>query len=197
LFENYKRYHYFLHHKKEDLGTEKKQVVAGIAEFYKPEELPGIKVILVSSGAVGMGMNILKLKNRPSKLSDIQALAAIGQSRLMSVYEDECRKYGFHAAQLLLTADGLKQRERHLNALNCIHSLWSMDALPVINENDSISVDELKFGDNDILAALISVMVRADFTLILTTSDGIYSGGREKPEFESFTGQQTQGNNEE
>ena len=135
----------------------------------------GINVILVSSGAVGTGMNILKITKRPSRLSDIQALAAIGQSYLMSQYNKYCTKYGFHAAQLLLTADDLRNRERHVNIMNCINSLWANGNLPIINEDDSVSVDELKVGDNDTLAAFVAVMTRTSLTILLTTVDGLYT----------------------
>ena len=133
----------------------------------------GRQVILVSSGAVGMGMRASGLKRRPRHLSEVQALAAMGQVTLMAMYEAECAKYGFQAAQLLLTADDLRSRERHLNAVNCIEALLSHDVLPIINENDPVSVSELKFGDNDTLAALLGSMIRADLTIILTTVDGL------------------------
>ena len=107
----------------------------------------GRQVIFVSSGAVGTAMKMLKLKKRPSHLSEVQALAAIGQVKLMSLYQAECQKRGFHAAQLLLTADDLRARERHLNLENCIEALLSQNVLPILNENDPVSVDELKFGD--------------------------------------------------
>jgi glutamate 5-kinase len=131
--------------------------------------------MLVSSGAVGMGMRILGLQKRSAKLADIQALAALGQSRLMSIYERNCAECGFHAAQLLLTSEGLRDRKRYLNVLNCVNALWNQGNLPVINENDSVSIDELKFGDNDTLAALLAVMMRADLTILLTTVDGLHS----------------------
>ena len=133
----------------------------------------GKQVILVSSGAVGTGMKSLGLKKRPRRLSQVQALAALGQVKLMSMYEAECEKLGFRAAQILLTAEDLRSRERHLNALNCIETLLSDGVLPIINENDPVSVDELKFGDNDILASLLASMTRADLTIILTTVDGL------------------------
>ena len=133
----------------------------------------GRQVILVSSGAVGMGMRASGLKRRPRHLSEVQALAAMGQVTLMAMYEAECAKYGFQAAQLLLTADDLRSRERHLNAVNCIEALLSHDVLPIINENDPVSVSELKFGDNDTLAALLGSMIRADLTISLTTVDGL------------------------
>jgi glutamate 5-kinase len=133
----------------------------------------GRQVILVSSGAVGMGMRAAGLKRRPRHLSEVQALAAMGQATLMAMYEAECRKYGFRAAQLLLTADDLRSRERHLNVANCIEALLAHGVLPVINENDPVSVSELKFGDNDTLAAFLGSMIRADLTIILTTVDGL------------------------
>ena len=133
----------------------------------------GRQVILVSSGAVGMGMRASGLKRRPRHLSEVQALAAMGQVTLMAMYEAECAKYGFQAAQLLLTADDLRSRERHLTAVNCIEALLAHDVLPIINENDPVSVSELKFGDNDTLAALLGSMIRADLTIILTTVDGL------------------------
>lgn len=144
-------------------------LVAQIAALRKS----GRQVIFVSSGAVGTAMKMLKLKKRPSHLSEVQALAAMGQVKLMSVYETECRKYGFRAAQLLLTADDLRARERHLNLENCIEALLAQDVLPIVNENDPVSVDELKFGDNDSLASLLGSMTRSDLTIILTTVNGL------------------------
>ena len=143
--------------------------IAGINAMRKK----GKKVLLVTSGAVGLGMQQLGLKKRPTGLAEVQALAAIGQSKLMELYEQECRKFGFLPAQLLLTADDLRDRERHLNVLNCINSLWAHNVLPVINENDSVSVDELKFGDNDILSALLAAMTRTKLTIILNTEEGL------------------------
>jgi glutamate 5-kinase len=136
--------------------------------------LKGFKVILVSSGAVGIGMKTLNLAKRPPQLSKKQALAAIGQCRLITLYEQAAEKYGFHVAQLLLTMSGLRNRERHLNTLNCINTLLDMDILPIINENDSVSVEELTFGDNDTLATLVAMMTKSKITIILTTVDGLY-----------------------
>ena len=146
-------------------------LIKQIAELKKQ----GLHIILISSGAVGIGMKTLKLPKRPAKLSSIQALAAIGQSKLMSLYEQECAKYGFHAAQLLLTAEDLNDRERHLNVMNCINSLWNQGNLPIINENDSVSIDELKLGDNDTLAGFVAVLTRCDLTILLTTVDGLHT----------------------
>ena len=144
-------------------------LIDGIHKFRQK----GCRVILVSSGAVGIGMKELGLKKRPSKLAKIQALAAIGQNKLMSIYDDECRKHNFKSAQLLLTTADLHSRERHLNVLNCINSLLENNILPIVNENDSVSVDELKFSDNDGLAALLATMTRTELTIILTTESGL------------------------
>ena len=144
-------------------------LVSGIAELRKT----GRRVLLVSSGAVGRGMKALNIQRRPRKLADVQALAAIGQSELMSIYAEECRKYGFAVAQLLLTAADLRNRERYLNVMNCINSLWEQGVLPIVNENDPVSVDEIKFGDNDTLAGLLTSLTASGLALILTTEDGL------------------------
>ncbi|MCQ2378999.1 MAG: glutamate 5-kinase [Victivallaceae bacterium] len=144
-------------------------LVSGIAALRDT----GKEVLLVTSGAVGRGMEALKMTKRPRKLAEVQALAAIGQRELMAVYSEECRAHGFLAAQLLLTADDLRDRERYLNVMNCIHSLWDHGVLPIVNENDSVSVDELKFSDNDTLAAMLAALTGAELTLILTTEDGL------------------------
>jgi len=156
------------------LLTDTARIPVLISQIAKLKE-KGFKVTFVSSGAVGLGMKALKLTKRPSRLAEVQALAAIGQSKLMSLYEKECLKFGFHAAQLLLTAEDLRDRERHLNVMNCIDALWADNVLPIVNENDSVSVDELKFGDNDILAAFLGAMTRSELTIILTSVDGLYS----------------------
>ena len=147
--------------------------LARLVEQIKTVRDSGIQVILVSSGAVGTGMKSLGLKKRPKHLSDVQALAAIGQIHLMALYDEECRKHGFQASQILLTAEDLRSRGRHLNALNCLESLLAMNILPIINENDPVSVAELKFGDNDMLAAQVASMTRSDLAIILTTVDGL------------------------
>ncbi len=133
----------------------------------------GRRVLLVSSGAVGMGMTALKLTERPRELARIQALAAIGQTRLMSIYAEECARHGFQVAQLLLTAADLRSRERYLNVMNCINVLWENGVLPIVNENDSVSVDELKFGDNDKLAGMLGSLTGSRLTVLLTTVDGL------------------------
>lgn len=145
------------------------RLVNGIAMLRKN----GHKVLLVSSGAVGMGMELAGVTRRPAELAHKQALAALGQTRLMSIYAEEAAKYGFQVAQLLLTAADLRNRSRYINVTNCIAALWERDILPIVNENDSVSVDELKFGDNDTLAGMLTSVTGADMTILLTTVDGL------------------------
>ena len=145
------------------------ELIAGIAALREKN----YKVMLISSGAVGTGMHALGMDKRPKQLSEVQALAAIGQGKLMALYDAECRKYGFHTAQLLLTADDLRQRSRYINVANCINALWRHDILPIINENDSVSVAEIKFGDNDTLAGMLGAVLGTDLTVILTTEQGL------------------------
>ncbi len=134
-----------------------------------------INVILVSSGAVGMGLQILNMKTRPKSLAKKQALAALGQCKLMSKYEEEASKFNFHVGQILLTIDGLHCKERYENVANCIKSLWENNIIPIVNENDSVATEELTVGDNDTLAAELAIMINADLTIILTTVDGLHS----------------------
>jgi glutamate 5-kinase len=134
----------------------------------------GFEVILVSSGAIGAGMTILGTPKRPRSIPQLQAHAAVGQCRLMYLYETACGEHGFHCAQLLLTAEDVRDRARQLNICNCLHELLASHVLPVINENDSVSVEEIRFGDNDTLAALVGTLARADLTILLTTIDGLH-----------------------
>lgn len=153
-------------------------LVAQISEL----RCKGLEVILVSSGAISAGMSVLGWKKRPKELPELQAAAATGQSKIMSMYEDECRKLGFHCGQLLLTADDVKNRKRHLNFSNCLNALLRNNILPVINENDCISVEEICFGENDYLAALVGIISKAELTVLLTSVNGMY----EKKEDGSF-----------
>lgn len=145
------------------------KLVSGIAKL----RAGGHRVLLVSSGAVGMGMELAGVSRRPAELADKQALAALGQTKLMSIYSEEAAKHGFQVAQLLLTAADLRNRSRYLNVMNCINALWDKNILPIANENDSVSVDELKFGDNDTLAGMLTSVTGADLTILLTTVNGL------------------------
>jgi len=132
-----------------------------------------IEVVLVTSGAVGSGMSALKMKKRPSTLPELQMAAAVGQSRLMSLYDKYFSAYKVAVGQVLLTHDDLKNRERHLNVRNTINKLLERGVVPIINENDAVAVDELKFGENDILASLVTLLVEADLLLLLSTVNGL------------------------
>src|SRR3954447_22547041 len=131
------------------------------------------EVVLVSSGAVGAGMGVLGYEKRPAELAELQACAAVGQSRLMTTYEKLFSKFNLHVGQVLLTHDDLQHHERHLNARNTLVTLLQRGVVPIINENDAISFTELKFGDNDKLSALVACLLPADLLIILTTVDGL------------------------
>ena len=137
--------------------------VAALAEEFHQLMQAGRHVCLVSSGAVGAGMGRLGLKKRPTDLSQLQAVAAVGQTALVEAYDRSLRTHGRHAAQVLLTADDLDNRTRYLNIRNTILTLLEYGAVPIINENDTVSTEELQttFGDNDRLAAMVCNLIRA------------------------------------
>jgi len=132
----------------------------------------GKEVVIVSSGAVGAGMGILGYEKRPVDTAELQACAAVGQPRLMTLYEKLFDEAGQRVAQVLLTHDDLAHHERHLNARTTLVSLLRHGVIPIINENDAISFTEIKFGDNDLLSALVACLLPADALVILTTVDG-------------------------
>ena len=136
----------------------------------------GREIVLVTSGAVGAGMGVLGYEKRPAAVNELQACAAVGQSRLMATYEKLFAAHGLHVAQVLLTHDDLEHHERHLNARNTLCTLLARGVVPIINENDAISFTEIKFGDNDRLSALVASFLPADLLIILTTVDGVIEG---------------------
>lgn len=136
----------------------------------------GKEVIVVSSGAVGVGCGVLEYKEKPHDLIALQACAAAGQPRLMGIYEDLFTIYGHKIAQILLTHDDLENDVRCNNARNTIDALLKHNVIPIINENDTVAVEELKFGDNDQLSALVASLVSADLLILLTTVDGLIRG---------------------
>ncbi len=146
------------------------------------QRLAGREVVLVTSGAVGAGMGALGYVKRPSDLSELQACAAVGQCRLMATYEKLFARHGLAVAQVLLIHDDLQHHERHLNARNTLVTLLDRGVVPIINENDAVSVTELKFGDNDRLSALVACLLPADLLAILTTVDGVIENfGKAQP----------------
>ena len=136
----------------------------------------GRKVALVSSGAIGAGIGRLGLGVRPTDLRQLQACAAIGQSFLMRAYQECFDRHNINAAQILLTAGDFDNRARYLNVRNTILTLFEWGVLPIINENDTVSVAEIKFGDNDHLAAMVTNLLQAPLLILLTIVDGLYSG---------------------
>lgn len=143
----------------------------------------GTQVVVVSSGAIAAGRSELGLTEKPRTIPQKQAAAAIGQSRLMRAYEESLAPHGLKAAQVLLTSEDLVNRKRFLNARATIDTLLGFGIIPIINENDTVVVDEIKFGDNDNLSALVTNVAESDLLLILTDVDGLYSADpRQDPE---------------
>lgn len=136
----------------------------------------GFQVVVVTSGARAAGLARLGLTRIPKKIPEQQAAAAIGQIRLMALYERSFSDFDRHVGQVLLTADDLRDRTRYLNAQRTLDHLLRHDVVPIVNENDSVAIDELKFGDNDRLSALVAGLVGADLLIILTDVDGLYAG---------------------
>ena len=137
------------------------------------------EVVVVSSGAIAHGMSVLGLKNRPRELSLLQAAAAIGQNELMNIYSRGLGGKGLKCGQVLLTWEDLQDRRRYLNAKNTILQLIKLGVAPVINENDTVSVDEIKFGDNDKLSALVANLIQADLLIMLSDIEGLLSKEKE------------------
>ncbi len=135
----------------------------------------GIELILVSSGSVAEGMSRLGLVERPSALHELQAAAAVGQMGLVQAYESQFMRHGLRAAQILLTHDDLSNRKRYLNARSAVKALLDLGVVPIINENDTVVTDEIKFGDNDTLGALVANLLEADALVILTDQEGLYT----------------------
>lgn len=134
----------------------------------------GYEIILVSSGAVAEGMSRLGWAQRPHALHELQAAAAVGQMGLIQAYEKNLQEYGLHSAQVLLTHDDLRDRQRYINARSTLNTLLDVGVIPVVNENDTVANDEIRFGDNDNLAALVANLVDADKLIILTDQQGVY-----------------------
>ena len=130
--------------------------------------------MLVSSGAVAEGMSRLGWRRRPQALHQLQAAAAVGQMGLVQAYESHFQGHGIHSAQVLLTREDLADRRRYINARTTLRTLLSLRVIPVVNENDTVATDEIRFGDNDTLAALVTNLVEAQLLIILTDQQGLY-----------------------
>lgn len=155
-------------------GLDKIAIAAWVKQMAELKH-QGVEVILVSSGSVAEGMSRLKLKVRPKTLHELQAAAAIGQMGLVRVFDDNFQQHGLHAAQILLTHDDLSDRQRYLNARSTLLTLLNFGVAPVINENDTVATEEIRFGDNDTLAALVANLVEAELLIILTDQKGLFT----------------------
>lgn len=143
----------------------------------------GIQVVLVTSGSIGAGMGKLGLKVRPKTMREKQAAAAVGQGILIHMYEKFFSEYGKTIAQILLTKEDFIDKKRYLNAHNTFFTLLSQGVIPVVNENDAVAIDEIKFGDNDTLSAMVTVLIEADLLILLSDIDGLYdSNPRTNPD---------------
>lgn len=149
--------------------------IAHLVEVIVELRRSGHSVVLVSSGAVGVGCTRLGITDRPKKLSTKQAVAAVGQSRLMGIYDDFFGQFQQPVAQVLLTRANLVERQHYVNVSNTFQELLEMGILPIVNENDTVATEELKFGDNDTLSALVASLVQAQWLFLLTDVHGLYS----------------------
>ena len=148
--------------------------IADLAAQIAAQQKAGCSVVLVSSGAIRAGMNRLKLPGRPRSIPQKQAAAAVGQGLLMHTYSEAFASHHIPVAQVLLTREDLRERTRYLNAKNTFAALLGHHVVPIVNENDTVSVDEIKFGDNDTLAALVASLIEADTLLLLSDVAGLY-----------------------
>ena len=147
------------------------KLASEVAGFLKK----GRRVSIVSSGAIGAGMTILKEKKRPKTMEGLQAAAAVGQRYLMQCYEEAFSKHGFSTAQVLLTWEDMASPKRFMNAKRALEEIQKRGLVPVINENDTVATDEIRFGDNDRLSSLLSILIGADVLVILSDTDGLYN----------------------
>lgn len=166
------------------IGTSTLAYATGQLNIRRVEELcktmsdirnAGHELILVSSGAIGMGVGKLGLRTRPRDIPTKQAAAAVGQCELMYIYDKLFSEYHHTVAQLLITADNLSNETRHANFTNTLNRLLELGAVPVINENDTVATDEIVIGDNDTLAAMVAESVEADLLVLLSDIDGLYT----------------------
>lgn len=171
------------------VGTSTLAHAGGLLNIRRVEELckvlsdlknAGHDVILVTSGAIGMGTGKLQLKSKPTDIAGKQAAAAVGQCELMYTYDKLFSEYNHTVAQLLMTGDDFEHADRYNNFINTMNKLLEFSALPIINENDTVSTDEIKVGDNDTLSAMVAVSVNADLLILLSDIDGLFTSDPHK-----------------
>jgi glutamate 5-kinase len=159
----------------EPSGELRLSVVARICEEVAALHRQGVDAVVVTSGAIARGMHLLGMGSRPAAVQDLQAASAVGQGRLYRTYDELLRERGIQTAQVLLTFFDMSARTHYLNARRTLHQLLEWRIVPVINENDTTTTDEISFGDNDFLAAQVSVLVGADLLVLLTDTEGLYT----------------------
>ena len=160
-------------------GLDKKAIALWVEQIVHQLE-GGIEIIIVSSGAVAEGMSRLSWIERPNSVHGLQVAAAVGQTGLVQAYESQFQEYGRNTAQILLDHDDISNRERYLNVRNTLQELIKLGVIPVINENDTVATDQIRFGDNDTLAALVANIIDADLLVILTDQDGLFDADPRK-----------------
>ena len=154
-------------------GLDVQAIERWVAQMHQLQQ-QGVEIVLVSSGAVAEGMARLGWKQRPDRVSELQAAAAVGQMGLVQAYEQAFQAFDVHTAQVLLDHDDLSNRERYLNAQSTLKTLLRLGVVPVVNENDTVVTEEIRFGDNDTLAALVANLIEADLLVLLTDQSGMY-----------------------
>ena len=159
----------------EDSGAPRLSVLGRVTEEVAALHAAGIDVVIVTSGAIARGMRLLELPGRPSAIEDLQAASAVGQGRLYRTYDELLRERGVQSAQVLLTFFDMSVRTHYLNARRTLRKLLEWRIVPVINENDTTTTDEISFGDNDFLAAQVAVLVGAELLVLLTDTGGLYT----------------------
>ena len=157
------------------------ECIESLAESLAAIRSTGRRVVLVSSGSIGIGLGLMGLVERPSELPQLQAAASLGQARLISTYDKALERWGLHASQILLTANDFKDRARYLNTRNTLSALASIDCIPIVNENDTVSIKGITLGDNDRLASLVTSLMPSPLLVILTTADGLLNGPPSNP----------------
>jgi glutamate 5-kinase len=164
------------------------QAIAGWVAHIAVLQKAGIEVVLVSSGAVAEGMTRLGWQSRPESLSELQAAAAVGQVSLLHFYQQQFNSHDIQAAQILLVHDDLLDRRRYLNARNTLNTLIGLSVIPIVNENDTVATEEIRFGDNDTLGAMVANIIDADTLVILTDQDAMYEADpRKNPDARKIT----------
>jgi len=158
-----------------DENSVNKELMKGIVNEISLLRRKGKEVVIVSSGAIALGAQLMKLDKPPTKISERQALAAVGQSLLMSSWREAFQQEGFKVAQVLLTHDDLGNRKRFLNASDAIESMLKLGVIPIVNENDTVSVEEIRLGDNDRLSSLVAALIRANALIILSTASALFT----------------------